>query len=115
MVLGHSCTRKCTQVSLLRDSGLDLTHQVIVPVLEARVLLDVLMLLAELIEAVATVRELLNERVVLPIEDLQLNPRIGQLRQLDCLLEEAYAAFFERNTTNAVIVYFLYGNLSSTH
>ena len=63
--------------SLFSDADLDLVYQVVVPVLKARVLLHVRMVLAELSEAVVAMGEVLDERVVLGVEDLQLHLSIG--------------------------------------
>jgi hypothetical protein len=85
------------------------------PVKKLGILLNVLTLLVQVVEVALLLAEVLYERLVLIVVDLELYLGIGKLRKLNGLFEEAYSAFFECDATNSIVSDMFNFNLFTTH
>lgn len=93
----------------------NLVNKIVVFIIKFRILKNKWRILFDLIKLVILITEVFNQRLVLRVVDPKFYGSIGQLRQLDGLLEKSNASFLECDAPDTFIINFLNSNFSSTH
>ena len=84
-------------------------------VLEPGVLMDTPVVWADMVELVIRVAEILNERHVLVVVDLEADFGVSEFGELDGLLEETDSSLFKGHSADPLVINLLYLNLFSSH
>lgn len=102
-------------MAVLGDFLLKVSYEVVVPVEELAVLVDVLTILMNWVKVFFVKTVVLDERLVFWLVDSKLYDGIGQLRELDSFLQETNSSLLEGNTSNSFVIDAFNLNFSSTH
>ena len=70
---------------------------------------------ANMVELILRVAKILNERHIFVIVDLETDFGVSEFGELDGLLEETDSSLFKGDSTDPLVIYFLYHNHFSSH
>ena len=102
-------------MAILGDFLLKVGYEVVVPVEELAVLVDVLTVLVNEVKVFFVKTVVLDERLIFWLIDSQLYDGIGQLRELDSFLQETNSSLLEGNSSNSFVINAFNLNFSSSH
>jgi len=102
-------------MAMLGDFLLKVGYEVVVPVEELAVLVDVLTVLVNEVKVFFVKTVVLDERLIFWLIDSQLYDGIGQLRELDSFLQETNSSLLEGNSSNSFVINAFNLNFSSSH
>jgi len=102
-------------MAMLGDFLLKVGYEVVVPVEELAVLVDVLTVLVNEVKVFFVKTVVLDERLIFWLVDSQLYDGIGQLRELDSFLQETNSSLLEGNSSNSFVINAFNLNFSSSH
>ena len=102
-------------MAMLGDFLLKVGYEVVVPVEELAVLVDVLTVLVNEVKVFFVKTVVLNERLIFWLVDSQLYDGIGQLGELDSFLQETNSSLLEGNSSNSFVINAFNLNFSSSH
>lgn len=91
-------------MAMLGDFLLKVGYEVVVPVEELAVLVDVLTVLVNEVKVFFVKTVVLDERLIFWLVDSQLYDGIGQLRELDSFLQETNSSLLEGNSSNSFVI-----------
>jgi hypothetical protein len=103
------------KMAMLGDFLLKVGYEVVVPVEELAVLVDVLTVLVNEVKVFFVKTVVLDERLIFWLIDSQLYDGIGQLRELDSFLQETNSSLLEGNSSNSFVINAFNLNFSSSH
>lgn len=102
-------------MAMLGDFLLKVGYEVVVPVEELAVLVDVLTVLVNEVKVFFVKTVVLDERLIFWLVDSQLYDGIGQLGELDSFLQETNSSLLEGNSSNSFVINAFNLNFSSSH
>jgi hypothetical protein len=102
-------------MAMLGDFLLKVGYEVVVPVEELAVLVDVLTVLVNEVKVFFVKTVVLDERLIFWLIDSQLYDGIGQLGELDSFLQETNSSLLEGNSSNSFVINAFNLNFSSSH
>jgi hypothetical protein len=103
------------KMAMLGDFLLKVGYEVVVPVEELAVLVDVLTVLVNEVKVFFVKTVVLDERLIFWLIDSQLYDGIGQLGELDSFLQETNSSLLEGNSSNSFVINAFNLNFSSSH
>jgi hypothetical protein len=103
------------KMAMLGDFLLKVGYEVVVPVEELAVLVDVLTVLVNEVKVFFVKTVVLDERLIFWLIDSQLYDGIGQLGELDSFLHETNSSLLEGNSSNSFVINAFNLNFSSSH
>jgi hypothetical protein len=103
------------KMAMLGDFLLKVGYEVVVPVEELAVLVDVLTVLVNEVKVFFVKTVVLDERLIFWLVDSQLYDGIGQLGELDSFLQETNSSLLEGNSSNSFVINAFNLNFSSSH